>query len=129
MLAAAWVVHDAGVVVGHVGMVQAVGDPALAALTGVPAHRPASVTRLFVTPLARGRGAGVRLMDQVSSFAVEQGLQLVLDVVDDGGPAMALYDRLGWRVVDHRLADWTTPEGHRPLIRVYVAPEQPTSVP
>jgi ribosomal protein S18 acetylase RimI-like enzyme len=104
-------------------------DPALTALTGVPAHRLATVTRLFVTPWVRGRGAEARLMDQVSSRAVEQGLQLVLEVVDDGGPAVALYDRLGWRGVDHRLADWTTPDGRRLPIRVYVAPDRPSSAP
>ncbi|GAB3536349.1 hypothetical protein GCM10027403_16830 [Arthrobacter tecti] len=36
-------------------------------------------------------------------------------------PAIALYDRLGWRGVDHGLAGWTTHEGHRPPIRIYVA--------
>ncbi len=38
----------------------------------------------------------------------------MLDVVDDGGPAVALYDRLGWRMVDRRLADWTTSDGRAP---------------
>ncbi len=56
-------------------------------------------------------------------YAATQGLQLMLDVVDDGGLATALYDRLGWRVVDHRIADWTTPEGRRLPVLVYVAPE------
>jgi hypothetical protein len=54
---------------------------------------------------------------------VEQELQLVLDVVDDGGPAVALYEQLGWRLVDQRLAEWTAPDGHQPPIRVYLAPD------
>jgi GNAT superfamily N-acetyltransferase len=123
-LAAAWVVEDAGAIAGHVGMVRGVDGPALTALIGVPAHGLASVTRLFVAPWAQGRGVGAQLMSRVSSCAVERGLRLVLDVVDDGGPAIALYDRLGWHVVDHRLADWTMPDGRRPLIRIYVAPNQ-----
>jgi ribosomal protein S18 acetylase RimI-like enzyme len=126
---AAWVVEQAGVIAGHIGMVRGVDDPALTGLTGVPAHRLASVTRLFVAPPARGRRVGTRLMHEASVYAREQGLQLVLDVVDDGGPAVSLYDRLGWRVVDHRLADWITPDGRRPPIRIHVAPDQPSSVP
>lgn len=127
-LVAAWVVEHAGGIAGHVGMVRDLDDPALTALTGAPARRLASVTRLFVGPSARGRGVGARLMDEVSRSAVQQGLQLVLDVVDDGGPAVALYERLGWRTVDRRLADWTTPDGHRLPVRIYVAPDQPSSL-
>jgi GNAT superfamily N-acetyltransferase len=128
-LDAAWVAEDAGALVGHVGMVRGVDDPALAAFVGVPAHGLASVTRLFVAPRAQGRGLGARLMSRVGSYAVELGLQLVLDVVDDGGPAMALYDRLGWHVIDHRLADWTLPDGRRPRIRIYLAPDQALPAP
>ena len=69
-------------------------------------------------------------MNQVNGCAMERGLQLVLDVVDDDdGPALALYDRLGWRVLDHRLADWNTPDGRRPPIRIHVAPDQTSPVP
>lgn len=128
-LAAAWVVEHVVSIAGHVGMVRDLDDPALTALTDVPAHRLASVTRLFVAPPARGRGIGARLMNQVSRCAVEQRLQLVLDVVDDGGPAVALYERLGWRLVDRRLADWTAPDGRRLPVRIYLAPERPSPLP
>ena len=74
----------------------------------------------FATPFA----AVLPRSGRVGSYAVELGLQLVLDVVDDGGPAMALYDRLGWHVIDHRLADWRLPDGRRPRIRIYLAPDQ-----
>jgi hypothetical protein len=47
----------------------------------------------------------------------------MLDVVDDGGPAVALYERLGWQPVDRRPADWTAPDGHRPRLRIYVRPD------
>ena len=47
----------------------------------------------------------------------------MLDVVDDEGPAVALYERLGWRMVDRRIADWTTPEGRRLPVLVYLAPD------
>jgi GNAT superfamily N-acetyltransferase len=122
-LAAAWVVQHASMVAGHVGMVQGVDDPVVSAVTGAPLARLASVTRLFVDPIARGRKLGAALLETVHAYAATQGLQLMLDVVDDDGPAIALYDRLGWRVVDRRIADWTTPEGRRLPVLVYVAPE------
>lgn len=46
----------------------------------------------------------------------------MLDVVDDGGPAIALYERLGWELVDRRTADWQTPDGRRLPVRIYRAP-------
>ncbi len=128
-LAAAWVADHAEAIAGHVGVVIGVGDPVLEAATGVSVQRLASVTRLFVAPAARGHSLGAALVSVAHGYAVDQELQLVLDVVDDGGPAVALYDRLGWRMVDRRLADWTTPDGHRPPIRLYVAPDQPSAVP
>lgn len=37
-------------------------------------------------------------------------------------PAVALYERFGWRLVDRRPANWTTATGARPYLRVYLAP-------
>ncbi len=122
-LAIAWVGEHANSITGHVGVVRGVDDPTVSALTGAPAHRLASVTRLFVVPTARGGRLGASLLNTARGYAVDHGLQLMLDVVEDSGPAVALYDRLGWRIVDRRLADWTTPDGDRPPIRVYVAPD------
>jgi GNAT superfamily N-acetyltransferase len=129
-LAAAWVAQHGSMIAGHVGMVQGVDDPVVSAITGAPPARLASLTRLFVDPIARGRKLGAALLETVHAYAAIQRLQLMLDVVDDGGPAIALYDRLGWRVVDHRIADWTTPEGRRLPVLVYVAPDgAPPAVP
>lgn len=110
-------------IAGHVGMVLGVDDPVVTALTGAPPHRLASVTRLFVAPVARGRKLGAALLNTVADHAAKQELQLMLDVVDDGGPAIALYERLGWRTVDRRMADWTTPQGRRLPVLVYLAPD------
>jgi hypothetical protein len=49
-------------------------------------------------------------------------LELVLDVVDDALPAIALYERRGWVYVDERLADWTRTDGVRPVERRYRLP-------
>jgi GNAT superfamily N-acetyltransferase len=119
---AAWVAERGGGVVGHVCVVRGVVDPVVRALTAAGPERLAGVARLFVAPAARGRRLGTHLLDACTSYAVEQGLQLMLDVVDDGGPAVALYERLGWRLVDRRTAGWTTPDGRRARLRVYLSP-------
>lgn len=106
-------------------VVSGVHDPQVASLTGTPSSLLASVSRLFVVPAARGRGVAEALLGTASSHAATHGLRLMLDVVDDGSPAVAVYERLGWRLVDCRTADWTTPAGHRLPVRVYLSPEGP----
>lgn len=95
---------------------------AAATATGVDPTLLATVSRLFVSPTARGRGLAASLVRAVTVYAHRTGLQPMLDVVDDGGPAVALYEREGWDLVHERAADWTTPEGHLPPVRVYTAP-------
>ena len=129
-LDAAWLAEHTGMIAGHVGMVLGVDDPVVSALTGAPPERLASLTRLFVAPIARSRKLGASLLDTAQAYAATRGLQLMLDVVDDGGPAIALYEGFGWRVVDHRVAGWATPEGRRLPVLVYIAPDgAPPAVP
>jgi len=47
-----------GSILGHVCVVRGVADP-IALPTGVSTGRLASVSRLFVSPAARGRGVGL----------------------------------------------------------------------
>jgi len=124
-LAATWVGLDGdGTVLGHVCAVGEVDDLVVAALVGAPVERLVSVSRLFVSPAARGRGLGLgaALLAEVQRWSQQRGLQLMLDVVDDGAPAVRLYERLGWRLVDRRDADWLTPDGRRHRLRIYLAP-------
>jgi GNAT superfamily N-acetyltransferase len=52
---------------------------------------------MWVDPGARGRGVGEALIDVVVEWARDQGMtQLLLDVADDNGPAIALYARKGF---------------------------------
>lgn len=124
--AAGWVAIERGSagVLGHVCVVTGIEDPAACAASGVPADRLVSVSRLFVTPAARGRGLslGARLLAAATAWSADRGLQLMLDVVEDGAPAIDLYERLGWRLVDRRPATWSTPEGEHWPVRVYLAP-------
>lgn len=113
----AWVAEDPAGVLGHVAVVR------IAAVLG---DAPA-VSRLFVSPRARGRGlgTGAALLARAQGWAVRRGLPLVLDVVEDGGPAAELYERLGWELVGRRDADWVTPAGVRHRERIYRAPGGP----
>lgn len=122
-LRAAWVAEREGAVVGHVSVVGGTANPETAARAGLLPHLSCSVSRLFVAPSGRGRGLGAELLGVASCFALAEGLELMLDVIEDGGPAVALYERLGWRLVQRRTADWTTPEGDRLPARVYFAPQ------
>ena len=125
--AAAWVAYDdvTGSILGHVCVVRGVDDSMVASLTGVTTDRLASVSRLFVSPAARGRGLGLgaSLLAAVSSWTSALDLRLMLDVVDSGAQAIELYERIRWRLVDRRLADWVTPQGARLPVRIYLAPE------
>ncbi|GAA3218294.1 GNAT family N-acetyltransferase [Pseudonocardia petroleophila] len=116
-LTAAWVAEVDGAIVGHV-CVAAAADAAVVADTGVPADLLVAVKRLFTTPAARGRGVAAAL---VAAAAAGAGEGLWLDVVD-GEPAVAFYERLGWRRVDTRPADWMAQDGRRRTVHVYVAP-------
>jgi [ribosomal protein S18]-alanine N-acetyltransferase len=110
-LLAAWVALEDGVVVGHVGLTSPV-----AAIDRASAV--ASVTRLFVTPGARGGGLAARLLDVAREAA---GAPLSLEVSDEGRAAIAFYERHGWRRVGSTRADWLNAAGEPALVHHYVS--------
>jgi GNAT superfamily N-acetyltransferase len=121
-LQAAWVaVHDDSTV-GHVAVVKGMNANCLLHATGRDAGELGGIVRLFVDPPARRAGCARELLEAATSYAVAQGLQPVLDVVDDGLAAIALYEGAGWRLVGAELATWVTPAGVRPKVRWYVLP-------
>jgi len=111
----AWVGESHGRVVGHVALDSSLGSAPTTAGT-------IAVSRLFVHPGSRGSGLSGALLDAVTDFAVDRRLGLVLDVVADALPVIALYERRGWVYVDERLADWTRADGVRPVERRYRLP-------
>lgn len=121
----AWVALSDGEVVGHVmliegGKVEHAAE--LAEAARVPVTGLVGVSRLFVTPAARGTGVGAALLERVEDTPARRGRRLVLDVVDDGSPAVRLYERLGWTRVASGEATWTTPTGVRPQTAAYLSP-------
>jgi GNAT superfamily N-acetyltransferase len=119
----AWVAERDGTVAGQVGLSQGDNHPGLVQAVGWPLSEQAEIVRLFVDPDARGAGLGAELLAVASAHAVASGLHPVLEVVDDGGPAIALYERAGWRMIGTDTATWTTPDGAYPGLRYYVGPE------
>jgi len=84
---------------GHVALV-ARGLPATmevaASVLGRPAGQLAVVARLFVSPRARGQGAGRLLLETATAQARSRGLHPVLDVDTELPTAIALYESAGW---------------------------------
>lgn len=101
---AAWVAELDGRIVGHVAMSRSGAGDAAPALwsgrTGVDRETTAVVSRLFVSPAARGHGIGALLMARAVAQARQSGLHPVLDVLSSDTAAAALYERLGWDLLD-----------------------------
>ena len=104
----AWVGELDGKVVGHVLITTPQdGDAAAKAWAnkGNPVERIAVLGRLFVLPEARRHSLGKQLVRATSAYADEQGLRLVLDVMEKDTAAIRLYERLGWRRIGMTLHD------------------------
>lgn len=98
----AWVAESSpGVLVGHVAL-----------------QNGREVTRLFVAPAARRQRVASSLLDHV---CVSAGGRVILEVVDKpGSPAVAFYERTGWRYTHTTTADWAGPRGEAVRLRHYV---------
>jgi GNAT superfamily N-acetyltransferase len=119
---AAWVAEHDGLITGHVALVRGVRAECLLRATGRTADQLAGIVRLFVAPAARRQGLARTLLETATADARSRGLQPVLDVVADSRPAIALYERSGWKLAGTQAATWTTPAGVKPLLRYYVGP-------
>lgn len=127
---AAWVAELDGRVVGHVVLCRAEeGDatpPVWRERTGTPIEDTAVVSRLFVDPAARGHGTGALLMAEVVREARARGLQPLLEVLSSDLAATALYERLGWELLDTVEQQWHP--GETVVVRCYAAAEPVASV-
>ncbi|WP_416968078.1 GNAT family N-acetyltransferase [Streptomyces sp. 4F14] len=115
----AWVAVLDGRIAGHVALDRGDEDDLAPGLWGDTAAT-AVVSRLFVAPEARGHGVGVRLMERAVAEARRRDLHPVLDVVASDSGAVALYERLGWRLLATVEQRWS-PE-QTVTVRCYAAP-------
>ncbi|MGR6913881.1 GNAT family N-acetyltransferase [[Actinomadura] parvosata] len=93
--------------------------PGQAVLGHVAITRDLELTRLFVTPAARGRGVAARLLETARASTP---LPLKLEVSSEGRAAIGLYERLGWRRVGSSRATWLNAAGEPALLHHYVSP-------
>lgn len=119
---AAWVAARGGTILGHVALM--VPDmPFVVQSTGWGPERTAAVARLFTAPDGRRLGVGAALLDVAVRQARSLGRHPVLDVVADAKPAVAMYERAGWRLLGEAAAPWTDRDGRHPTVRYYAAPD------
>lgn len=120
----AWVAELAGDVVGHVLVSSPTsGDDAVRIWRE---HNPGAVDglavlgRLFITPEARGRRLGERLVRMASAYADDRDLRLLLDVMEKDTAAIRLYELLGWEHIGEALHRFGEDQQIRALC--YLAP-------
>lgn len=121
---AAWVAELDGEIVGHVAVHQSGDEPTFPLArqaTGRPPERLGVLARLMISPRARRRGLARGLIETATAYADEHDLRLVLDVLQETGDAIQLYERLGWR----RLGELILPLDGWPDLQlwVYLSPE------
>jgi ribosomal-protein-alanine N-acetyltransferase len=121
----AWVAEADGAIVGHVAL-HAAGAPEIMAL----AHRMTEqspeqfgvVARLLVSPAARRRGLGRRLLLTAAEDAHERGLKPMLEVTADLEPAIKLYENCGWVCAGKAQVYWRSTDEYLDE-RLYLAPD------
>ena len=124
-----WVAEEDGKIAGHIALVSRTVPAAmeLAARTlGRREDQLAVVARLFVSPRARGSGAGRMLLDVATAEAAARGLWPVLDVDTELAAAIALYESRGWTragTITVRFKDGNILTEH-----VYLGPEPRSSI-
>ena len=116
---AAWVAERDGAVVGHVALhAKSLAETmTLAAEQLGPDTAVTVVARLLVSPAARGERIGERLLEVAVGEGRARGLVPILDTVSRLTPAVALYERTGWK----RIGEFPfTTDGENLTVYVYV---------
>ncbi len=122
--AAAWVAEVDGAIVGHVAVHRGPAEPTYPLAqqaTGRTAEQLGVLARLLISPYARRQGLARWLIETATAYAEQEGIRLVLDVLQETTDAIAFYERLGWL----RLGELILPIAGRPDLNlwVYLSPE------
>jgi GNAT superfamily N-acetyltransferase len=112
-LLGAWVAELDGALVGHLLL----GPIHQADI--LPGTQAVEAMRLFVHPSRRGLGIAAALLRAAITCAGDRPVVLV---VVDGTPAVAAYQRLGWKEITRHRADWTIGPDQYPELIWYQAP-------
>jgi GNAT superfamily N-acetyltransferase len=120
---AAWVAEHDGAIAGHAALISGVRLQCLLRATGLAPGELGGITRLYVDPSARRQGLAQALLENATDCALAHGLQPVLGVVADSGPAIALYERVGWQLAGTQTATWANADGTTPVMRCYLRPQ------
>ncbi|MFJ2739512.1 GNAT family N-acetyltransferase [Streptomyces sp. NPDC087440] len=102
----AWVAEMPGLgLIGHVALGPP-GDGDVAPNLAASSEQVAVVARLFVSPRARGLGAGRALLREAGERARGMGRRAVLDVVSGDTASVAFYVHAGWERLGSGEQDW-----------------------
>ncbi|GGZ98137.1 GNAT family N-acetyltransferase [Streptomyces spiroverticillatus] len=102
----AWVAETPALgLIGHVALGPPGDGDAAPTLTPSPGQ-VAVVARLFVSPRARGLGAGRALLAETAEHARTLGRRAVLDVVSADTASVAFYAHAGWERLGSGKQDW-----------------------
>jgi GNAT superfamily N-acetyltransferase len=117
-----WVAHCEGALAGHVML--AVAPAGVVDATSVGGRRARAeelvlLRQLFVSPEARGKRLGARLLDVATAQASARGRRAVLEVLSLNVAAIGLYGRAGWTAIGTTTPHWA-PAGTHAV--VFLAP-------
>lgn len=96
----AWVAEEDGHLLGHVALHHRSWEGVMEFAchsTGLADDDLAVVARLLVSPAARRRGIGRRLLETATEMSRSLGLRPILDVAVRYEAAVRLYEDAGWR--------------------------------
>lgn len=91
-----WIAEDNGKIIGGCGVYPTPGLP----------EGMAELVKLYLNPAYRGKGIGWQLMEKSFDSARKSGFsQLYLESLPELGRAISLYERAGFRSIDHQLGN------------------------
>ncbi|MDO5681628.1 MAG: GNAT family N-acetyltransferase [Propionibacteriaceae bacterium] len=128
---AAWTAVRGGALVGHACVESPATDTwddavlvdAWSTAHQQPAEELAVVSALFTSTAVRGSGLGGRLLNTAVEWIWDQGLAACLSILPGPGPALAIYQTHGWKIVGESRPGWV-PEGAPSMLALALSRSQ-----